>query len=515
MSLPDAAHQEELQRLRRLVDHDLTGDAVIRPDGSVVMCNPAYLRILGFDTPEEAHAANFFSLLHSRSETAELLSLLRVRGTIGRHELQLSRPGGEAIYVVARLVGTFDEAGDLVEAQVYLFNDTKRKRLEQQLIQAQKMESLGTLAGGIAHDFNNILTIIRGYARQIENTSTQPEQIGAVAVIKDAVDRGAALVQQLLTSARQAEAQLSSVDLNELAQELEKMLLATFPKTLVVELRLHENLPRTRADRSQIFQVLLNLCVNANDAMPNGGTLTIQTELTPGAELAESFSGAAATPYVRVSIRDTGTGIPPEVKPHIFEPFYTTKERSKGTGLGLSVVYGVVNNHSGYVQVESEPGAGTMFSIYLPVEKQPYEGAAGEQPPKPLPQTILLVEDEEQLRDLAVLVLESDGFRVIPARDGMEAVELFSAHRDEIGLVVCDLGLPRLGGRDAFMRMKEMRPAVRAIVASGYLEPMMRSEILKAGVLDTIQKPYDFDELLEKIRSAIGKVEYDNHPQLF
>jgi CheY-like chemotaxis protein len=241
--------------------------------------------------------------------------------------------------------------------------------------------------------------------------------------------------------------------------------------------------------------------------------------LTPGAELAESFTGAAAQNYACIRVRDTGSGMTRQVKSHIFEPFFTTKERGKGTGLGLSVVYGVVNNHRGFVQVESEPEAGTTFLVFLPVEHSTQESGAGipgRITRKPsVPQTILLVEDEEMLRDLEVIILESEGFHVLVAKDGVEAVALFEAHRDDIGLVVCDLGLPRLGGREVFLKMKESRPGVRAIVASGYLEPAIRSELLKAGVLDTIQKPFDFNDLLKKIRSAIGAEEVDDHPKLF
>jgi CheY-like chemotaxis protein len=380
------------------------------------------------------------------------------------------------------------------------------------------MESLGTLAGGIAHDFNNILAIILGYTNRLEVLAPKPEAFNAsVKIIRGAVERGAALVQQLLTSARQTEARFSSLDLNELVRELEKMLQATFPKMINFELRLQPDLPLITADRSQIHQVLLNLCVNARDAMKEGGTLTLETTMTPGAELIETFTGAGTQDYACIQVRDTGSGISKQVKSHIFEPFFTTKERGKGTGLGLSVVYGVVNNHRGFVQVESEPGAGTAFIVYLPVEhstEEPRGGIRGRITGKQnVPQTILLVEDEEMLRDLGVTMLESEGYRVLAAKDGLEAVALFEAHRDNIGLVVCDLGLPRLGGREAFLKMKESRPSVRAIVASGYLEPAIRSEMLKAGVLDTIQKPYDFNDLLIKIRSAIGPNE--DHSKLF
>lgn len=505
----------------RYVDENLTGSFVMQPDGTIMTCNPAFVRSFGFASAQAAHGQNVVSLLRNRREGTELLELIRANGTVERDEVEMRQSNGERVYVAARLVGSFDERGELTEVQGYLFNDTKRKRLENQLIQAQKMEGLGTLAGGIAHDFNNILAIILGYATQIEGRNVRPEQIpGAVKVIKEAVERGASLVQQLLTSARQAEARFASLDLNELLREVERMLRATFPKMITFKLQLQRQLPIITADRSQVHQVVLNLCVNARDAMPTGGTISLETALVPGSDLAEFFSGADAEQYACIRVRDTGSGMTPEVRAHIFEPFFTTKERAKGTGLGLSVVYGVVNNHHGFVQVESEPDQGTTFSVYLPVTREAEQslqgGSATPAEQNRQAQTILLVEDEEMLRDLAVEILEGEGFHVLAAKDGLEAVEMFETHRDEIGLVVCDLGLPKLGGREVFLKMKQRKPSVRAIVASGYLEPTIRSEILKAGVIDTIQKPYDFAELLEKIRAVIGNAQSeDDHPQLF
>ncbi len=514
--------RHEQNGCRTPVNEAVTGDFIMRPSGRILTCNSAFLDIFGFGSTEEALSANFMSLLRSRKDGAELLVLLKRNKTIERHELEMRRSGGEAVYLVAKLLGVFDDRDELTRIQGCLFNDTKRKRLEQQLLQAQKLEGLGTLAGGIAHDFNNILAIILGYTGRLEEWISRPEVIpGAIHVIKEAVQRGTTLVQQLLTSAQQAEAHFTSVDLNALVRELEKMLCATFPKTVAFHLRLPSDFPLLVADRRQIHQVLLNLCVNARDAMPNGGTITIKTALASGAELSESFPGADARRYACISVRDTGLGMTPEVKAHIFEPFFTTKERAKGTGLGLSVVYGVVNNHRGFVDVETEQNVGTNFCIYLPVAEAPERflartPGAGAPQKRGEPQTILLVEDENMLRDLGVEILEGEGYRVLPAQDGVDAVELFTKHRHEIGLVICDLGLPRLGGREVHLRMKETKPGVRVIVASGYLEPGMRSEMLKAGVIDTIQKPYDFRELIQKIQGVIGKAHCeDDHPQLF
>ena len=517
--LPPDVSSEVDQRYRRFVAEDFTGIVVMQPDGHVVTCNPAAASIFGLDSAEEAQGANFFAFLRNRQDGLELLEMVRHHGLADRHELEMIQRNGDPVYVVARFIGNFFQ-GELSDLHVFLFNDTRRKRLEQQLIQAQKMEGLGTLAGGIAHDFNNILAIILGYANKLESSHAKPGEFpGAIKVIKEAVDRGAALVQQLLTSARQTEARFSSVDLNALIRDLERMLQATFPKTINFHLDLDPNLPVVTVDKSQVHQVLLNLCVNARDAMPAGGALTLATSITAGADLSEAFTGVAAENYVCIRVRDTGIGMSRQVKTHIFEPFFTTKERGKGTGLGLSVVYGVVNNHRGFVWVESEPGHGTSFLIYLPIKHVAAEQTGADDhgsPHQNIPQTILLVEDEDMLRELGISILESEGFRVLPAKDGVEAVALFETFSDEIGLVVCDLGLPRLGGREAFLKMKENRPDVRAIVASGYLEPTIRSEMLKAGVIDTIQKPYDFNDLLAKIRSIIGPQRVpDEHPELF
>jgi PAS domain S-box-containing protein len=251
------------ERHQRLINEDPSGHLTMRPDGTIVACNPAFLRSFGFETVEEALASNFLTLLRDRKEAAALFEAVKKVGSVERRELEMRQPGGDPVYVAARLVGTFDSAGKLTELHGYLFNDTHRKRLEQQLIQTQKMEGLGTLAGGIAHDFNNILSIILGYASQVEARATRPDQLAnAVKVIKEAVDRGAALVQQLLTSARQAEARMSLVDVNELCRELEKMMQATFPKTIRFVLNLQSSLKPITADRSQMHQVLLNLCVN-------------------------------------------------------------------------------------------------------------------------------------------------------------------------------------------------------------------------------------------------------------
>ena len=510
------------ERYRRFVEEDLTGNLIMHPDGSIITCNPAFARIFGFDSIEEARAANFLSLLHTKNEGAELLASLRPNESTERHELEMQQRDGDMVYVATKFIGSFDEGGRLAEVKGYFFNDTKRKRLEQQLIQAQKMEGLGTLAGGIAHDFNNILAIILGHTIRLEDWKKHPEQMPeAIKVIRDAVARGASLVQQLLTSARQTEARFTPLDLNALVQELERMLEATFPKTINFVLQLHPGIaPCQGGPESEFIKCFSTFA---------------STRVTPCLTTAPSRSRPASSPGMSCACPLAGSTPSATFSFASPTPAPASASGSSRTFLNLSTP-----PRSGARALGSVSLSFTVWSITIvvlsrsiaspataPLSVFTFRLAARPSPPRPMAaasgpshdpaRTVMLVEDEEMLRELGVMLLEGDGYRVLAAKDGVEAVEMFEAHADEIGLVVCDLGLPRLGGRDVFLRMKEIKPSVRTIVASGYLEPNLRTEILRAGVIDTVQKPYDFRELIERIRSIIGEpqTEDDSQPQLF
>jgi signal transduction histidine kinase/CheY-like chemotaxis protein len=493
-------------RYRRLVNEDFTGMLVMRTDGQIVTCNPAVANILGLDSVEAATSANFFSFLRSRQDGIELLETVRLHGLVDRHELEMTQRNGDAVYVVARLVGNFTK-GELSELHAYLFNDTKRKRLEQQLVQSQKMEGLGTLAGGIAHDFNNILAIILGYANKLESARSKPHEApGALKAIKDAVDRGAALVQQLLTSARQAEARFSSVDLNALVRELDRMLEATFPKTINFKLKLAADLPPITADKSQIHQVLLNLCVNARDAMPTDGTLTIATSLAAGTELTEMFTGVTAETYACICVSDTGIGMSRQVKSHIFEPFFTTKERGKGTGLGLSTTYGIVKQSGGYLWCDSEVGRGTTFRVFLPRVEEPVSQVAERKAPAPLhpgDETVLLVEDEPEVRSLVQRILKTQGYTVVTAANPDEAVAVAREFKGTIQLMVTDVVMPGMSGLQLAERLQPTRPAMRVLFVSGYTDDAMGPQ----GILEPgrafLQKPFTPVALARKVREIL------------
>ena len=389
----------------------------------------------------------------------------------------------------------------------------EERRLEQQLRQAQKMESIGTLAGGIAHDFNNILNIIKGYASLLRQQAPQDDGdvTESLDVIDEAIERGASTVRQLLALAKGRAVQFEQLDLNDALQKLKALLSGTLPRTIDIVLDLDPELAPVLADPNQINQVLLNICVNARDAMPEGGELLLKTEAIPGAELRPHFQRAKEKSYACISVKDTGLGIDEVSRSRIFEPFFTTKEQGQGTGLGLSVAYGIVTSHGGFIDVISEIGQGTTFRIYLPLADNQSGNAGLDQPPD-LPElesvtarghVVLFVEDEVRQLELMRKTLEKAGYRVLVAMDGVEAIETFLQHKDEISAVVLDLGLPKLNGWEALQRMRKAEPMLKPILASGYISSEMESALAQGDLSALLMKPYRPDEILEKVSLAV------------
>jgi PAS domain S-box-containing protein len=385
----------------------------------------------------------------------------------------------------------------------------EQKRLEEQLRQAQKMESVGTLAGGIAHDFNNMLNIIKGYASLIRHQTSRGEHIDeSLTVIDETIGRGAELVRQLLALARKTESQLLSTNVNDLVSELSKLLQQTFSKTIDIVLELDAKLPPVLADPHQISQALLNLSVNARDAMPTGGRLSLRTKTVDGRKVPHQT--VRAEQYVCVEVADAGTGIDAKIRERIFEPFFTTKGIGEGTGLGLAIVYGTVKNHNGFIDVESELGRGTTFRLYLPVAAVEEKRTVDEIPKKAVSArivngrgTILLVEDEKLMVALLKDALLQSGYHVLVALNGEEAIDLYRRHKADIGLVLLDLGLPKVGGWDVILKMKQENPNVKVIVISGYIEPAFKSKMSAAGVRAFVEKPYIHEELLQLLHDTI------------
>src|SRR5262245_6202221 len=402
---------------------------------------------------------------------------------------------------------------ELQQANEALLRDmAERKKLEEQLLQAQKMEGIGTLAGGIAHDFNNILNIIQGYASLLRGYGSRNKQIGeSLAVINETVERGSALVQQLLTLARKSSTDFEWVNANVLIEELIALISQTFPKTIELSSTLEPDLPPITADKNQIQQALLNLCVNARDAMPKGGRLIFKTQSVDGAALRD-LGGTMSDRYVCIEVSDSGMGMDESTRKRIFEPFFTTKDIGKGSGLGLSVVYGIVQNHGGFINVESKPASGTSFRLHFPASAS---DVCGKEPIFDLDTettattngaaTVLLIEDEQNMLNLLERLLLKHGYRVLKATDGEMALEIYRCHEQTIDAVLLDIGLPKIAGRDVLLKIKNENPDVKIIIASGYLEPELKAEIEQAGVKYFLHKPYMLDEMVMTLQSLIEK----------
>jgi len=387
--------------------------------------------------------------------------------------------------------------------------EAERQKLEAQLIQAQKIESIGTMASGIAHDFNNILTIILNSVYLLaDELSDRQKTVQRIQMITQATERGVQLVRHLLTFARQTDLQPKSVQLNELIREVGILLETVFPKTIEIHQELFSELPVVTADPGQLHQVLVNMCVNSRDAMPGGGRLTIATATVSGDALRRRYPLASAEQYVQVSVRDTGTGMDEETKRRIFDPFFTTKGPNQGTGLGLAVVYGVIKNHGGLIDLDSAPGRGTEFRIFLPVAHAVVEASAASGSPDSFVasrgETILLVEDERMSREIARDFLRSRGFQVLTAADGLEGMAVFAEHAAGIDLVVTDLGLPKCAGDELCRHLRQQAAQLPLVVVSGYISQEKRAALLAIGVDRIVAKPYRLKELLGEIRTLLG-----------
>ncbi|MGH7766440.1 MAG: MEDS domain-containing protein [Candidatus Binatia bacterium] len=448
-------------------------------------------------------------LIRQRTALAEQGKLLQA---VRQKEQELERLNLELETRVA------ERTVDLRRANAAMLRDMEeRVRLEDQLRQAQKMESIGTLAGGIAHDFNNILNIIQGYAALLGTHAGDSAEIAdSLNVINEAIKRGAGVVQQLLTLARKTEAVLEPTDVNAVVGGLMELVKGTFPKNIEVTLDLGPELTPLMADANQLNQALLNLCVNARDAMPEGGKLGVQTRMVDGKALPD-YVETKTERFVRIEISDNGIGIDENLRSRIFEPFFTTKESENGTGLGLAVVYGVVKNHQGFVDVQSVPGNGTIFQILLPVlpttNGNGLQDHAVEASLEPATDgrygTALVVEDEESMLHLLRNIVAERGYRVLTAMDGETAVNLYRRNKETIDVVLLDLDLPRISGTEVLLKIRQEDPSARIVVTSGYLEPELKAALSREGVTRFINKPYMPDEVVAALEDPVAPASED------
>jgi PAS domain S-box-containing protein len=540
-----AVHESE-ERFRLVVE-SIQDYAVflLDPSGNITMSNSASERIRGWKVTEllgKSFSVFFTAEDRAAGKPREILMRTAVDGRY-QEEAWCTRENGSAFWAeivyarvlddAGRLVGFSGVARDLTEHKraerelqrlnaeletrvaertaELLSSIAQREKLQQQLLQSQKMESIGTLAAGVAHDFNNLLNVISSYASVLQkyDGAISSGVAQSADVIAETVERGAFLVQQLMAMGRKTDVRFEPVQLNALIGKLETILKEIFPKTIVTSLALESELPPINGNAQQINQALLNLCVNARDAIGTAGSIVISTETVCGSDVRQRFQEAKEDRYACITVSDTGCGIDVASQARIFEPFFTTKEASQGTGLGLSVVYGIVTSHSGFIDVESTPGAGTAFRIYLPLPQEPVDLASqgalfnAASQPSGGGETILFVDDEENQLQLMRRFLESEGYKVSAAKDGAEAVELFLKNKDAIDLAVLDVRLPKLNGWEAFQRMREARPEIKAVFATGLLSPEIEAEIAKGKLGGVILKPYKLEVVLQKIAEVL------------
>ena len=475
----------------------------ITPEGKIVYANPAAFSLAG-KPEEELLASNFIN--HFSSPDRLRIKALLDNGLSGAQTIPLDSP---VMLNERQVLLHLQPLKDKGNRGVIVLNDvTDQKRMEARLLQSGKMETAGSLAAGIAHDFNNLLMAIQGnVSLALYGMNPSHPNYERLKSIEKRVQSGARLTAQLLGYARKGRYEVKPIDLNRLVKEIAY----TFGRTrkeITIHQGLAEDLFLIEADQGQIEQALLNLFVNAADAMPSGGSLFLKTENTTHEEMKGRLYEPKHGNYVFLTVRDTGTGMDNETKERIFEPFFTTKEMGRGTGLGLASVYGIIKGHGGYIDVESEKGAGTTFSIYLPATKAGIrsrrpEVSSQESKVRQGEGTILLVDDEHMILKVGKQMMEVFGYEVLTAKGGKEAIEVYDTNRHRIEMVILDMVMPNMGGGETYDRLKDINPDIKVLLSSGYSIDGQAKEILGRGCKGFIQKPFNMEQLSRKIRDIL------------
>jgi len=503
-----AALRESEDRYRTLTNNLNVG--VYRntagPDGKFIEANPAIVRMFGYDGRAEFLAVSVSDLYQNPDDRKKFNEKMLREGAVRNEEEHLQNKDGTPFIGSVSAVAVKNEKGEVQYYDGVVEDITERKRMESQLQQAQKMESLGTLAGGIAHDFNNLLMGIQGRTSLIlmDNDSSHPH-FEHLKGIEDYIKSAADLTNQLLGFARGGKYEVKPTDLNRFIKRENEMFGRT-RKEINIQEQFEKNLWITDVDQGQIEQVILNVYVNACQAMPGGGNLYVRTEnIIIDQNYIKPYQVEPGR-YVKISITDTGVGMDKETQRRIFDPFFTTKEMGRGTGLGLATAYGIIKNHHGFINVYSEKGKGTTFNIYLPASektavkpKEPYvEWLIGTE-------TILLIDDEDMILDVGRGIIENLGYEVLIAKSGKEAVETYKKNMDTIDMVILDMIMPEMSGGETFDRLKEINPDIKALLSSGYSIDGQATEILDRGCNGFIQKPFNIAKLSKKLREILAE----------
>ncbi|PIP35903.1 MAG: hypothetical protein COX20_08790 [Desulfobacterales bacterium CG23_combo_of_CG06-09_8_20_14_all_52_9] len=507
----EAALRESQERFQELAE--LLPETIFEmdADGALTFVNKNAFAHFGVSQEDFDRGINGFEIISPEDRPRALENTKRVMGgeKLGLNEYKVLRRDGSSFPVIMHSTAKYRD-GKPVGIRGIVIDVTETKKLEAQLRQAHKMEAVGTLAGGIAHDFNNLLQAVQGYAELLLLKRTQGEEgYRELQEIKRAAKRGGDLTRQLLTFSRKVESKLQPVDLNRIVDDVRMLLERTIPKMIRIELHLMGNLHHVNADASQIEQVLMNLAVNARDAMPDGGTLRIETKnIVPDEGYRRTHPEFSPGNYVLLTVTDTGQGMEKTTLEHIFDPFFTTKEVGKGTGLGLAMVYGIVKNHHGHITCVSNPGEGTTFEIFLPGIGQ-LEGTSridtGTAEQRGGSEIILLVDDDTAVRGIGEAILQTFGYTVIGVEDGETALQAYREGSDRIQLVILDLIMPGIGGMECLQIILELNPQAKVIISSGYSVAGQFERISEIGAKAFIHKPYDIQEMLKTVREVLDE----------
>lgn len=501
------------ERLRAIEEAAPVGIIALDQNERITIWNRAAERLFGWSASEVLGRPNpLISDSDDRQAEYVALQARALRGeAVSGIETCCQRKDGSPVTVNLSTAPIQDIDGHLCGIMCVLSDITEAKRLEHQFLQAQKMEAIGQLAGGIAHDFNNLLTVIIGHSKLVlDRIPDRPDVAADIEEIKKAGERASQLTRQLLMVSRKQQWVPQVLDLNQVVGSFEKMLRRIISEDIRFEIVAAPSLGRTKADPGQIEQLLMNLVVNACDAMPQGGTLTTATaNVVLDSEFTRHHVTAAPGRYVSLTVQDTGCGMTPDVLARVFEPFFTTKGPTKGTGLGLSTVYGLVKQSGGYITVESTPGVGTTVTTYFPAVDDLVESAAGR--PRFVQtldgtETILLVEDNADVRNLMRKVLERYGYNVLHARDAGEAIAIEDGYRGAIHLLVSDMIMPGLSGPDLAQRIVRRRPAIKVLFVSGYASREVIDHGVSSQNASFLQKPFNPETLAQKVRQCLTPV---------
>ncbi len=494
---------------RQIVENVNEGIMIINEEGSVIFSNRKMNRLIGRDDLKNARIYDF---VPDRDEKRKLLSLLMANysGIQAKEEILFHSSRGKEIPSLMSSVPVQNpEDGSMLGCLALVTDLSSQKELERKLLQAQKMESIGTMAGGIAHDFNNILTGILGFTSLLkEKVTDRPDLARFVEIIENSSLRAAALVKKMLVFSRETTPQEdASCNINEIIKESLTLLESSFPKSIGLKFSLDADVSKVLCDPSQLQQIILNLCINARDAMPHGGAIRISTSLCSEGELPASLKGRTDhNTFVKLKVSDTGTGISQDIIDRIFDPFFTTKEVGKGSGLGLAMVYGILESLGGMIDVKTAAGEGTSFELYFRVASSRRHASAETESARPLSgsETILVVDDEELVRDLACEILRPYGYRTIMAKNGKEAISIYRSLFPEVSLVLMDVVMPELNGLEAAKEIMKTDPSARILFCSGYSS---RSGLAEFQQLEPpallVKKPFHPDKLLKAIRRSL------------